>query len=149
MAFRELEQKTDIAIKNGQSFAYETNFNSTPLYWPNIFKSNGYEISLIYFCLDSIEEAKRRVAIRVENNGHHVPDHEIEKRYIEGYNNLDEHYSYFDTLHVFNSSSYSAPPEYCFSMKKGRLVMKESLPQFLKEVSPLMYQSVTLGGKFP
>ncbi|QDH80829.1 hypothetical protein FKX85_17980 [Echinicola soli] len=31
MAFRELEQKTDIAIKNGQSFAYETNFHSTLL----------------------------------------------------------------------------------------------------------------------
>ncbi|GGF42609.1 hypothetical protein [Echinicola rosea] len=88
MAFGELEKQIQEAIDQCQSFSYETNFNSTPLNWPVVFKKNQYEVNMIYFCLDSIAEAKKRVAIRVENNGHYVPDFEIEKRFREGYANL-------------------------------------------------------------
>jgi len=41
---------------------------------PGILSKNGYKLHLIYLCLDSIEEAKRRVAIRVQNGGHFVPE---------------------------------------------------------------------------
>ncbi len=38
MAFEELKKQIDIAISNNSNFCYETNFNSTPLYWPKLFK---------------------------------------------------------------------------------------------------------------
>lgn len=93
MAFNELESQVKIAIDNKSSFCYETNFNSTPLHWPEIFKNNGYDLHLIFLCLDSIQEAKKRVAIRVENGGHYVPENEIEKRYNDGYNNLNSFFN--------------------------------------------------------
>ncbi|WP_225587127.1 zeta toxin family protein [Algoriphagus sp. Y33] len=77
MTFQKLETQIDQAIDAGKSFAYETNFNSDPLHWPLIFKAKGYAVNMIYFCLNSVEEAQKRVAIRVENGGHFVPDSEI------------------------------------------------------------------------
>jgi predicted ABC-type ATPase len=70
MAFFELERQIAHAIAYKENFCYETNFNSTPLHWPQHFKQKGYKLHLIYLCLDSIEEAKQRVAIRVQNGGH-------------------------------------------------------------------------------
>jgi predicted ABC-type ATPase len=80
-AFEILEQSIEKAIRNRTDFCYETNFNSTPMHWPEKFKNFGYEINMIYFCLDSVAEAKRRVQIRYENGGHYVPDYEVEERF--------------------------------------------------------------------
>lgn len=77
LAFQELENQIEKAISGNMDFCYETNFNSSPLYWPKKFKDSGFEIQLIYLVLDSIEEAKKRVAIRVQNGGHFVPENEI------------------------------------------------------------------------
>ena len=38
MAFTELENQINQAISNRDNFCYETNFNSTPLHWPEHFK---------------------------------------------------------------------------------------------------------------
>ena len=59
-----LKSAIHTAIEKRMSFCYETNFNSTPLHWPKIFKENSYRLEIIYFCLDSIEKAKKRVLIR-------------------------------------------------------------------------------------
>jgi predicted ABC-type ATPase len=70
-AFNELENQIKIATETKSSFCFETNFNSTPLHWPELFKNNGYDVHFFFLCLDSIQEAKKRVAIRVENGGHY------------------------------------------------------------------------------
>jgi predicted ABC-type ATPase len=82
-----LEKAIDSSILKNTAFAYETNFNSSPLFWPNKFKASGYKIRLVYFCLNSINEAKIRVQIRVKNGGHFVPENEIEERYFLGFEN--------------------------------------------------------------
>jgi predicted ABC-type ATPase len=79
---------------------------STPLHWLELFKKNGYDLHLIFLCLDSIDEAKKRVAIRVENGGHFVPETEIEKRYQDGYTNLNSFFDHFDYIDLFDSSKY-------------------------------------------
>ncbi|WP_157243493.1 hypothetical protein [Algoriphagus resistens] len=56
--------------------------------------------------MNSVDEAQKRVAIRVENGGHFVPESEIMNRFKAGYSNLDEFFGFFDTLHLFNSSTY-------------------------------------------
>ena len=62
-----LETKIEQAIHDKANFCYETNFNSSPLFWPTRFKKAGYRLEIAYFCLDSIDTAKTRVRIRVEN----------------------------------------------------------------------------------
>ncbi len=131
-----LEFKVQTAVKTKDDFCYETNFNSTPLYWPDYFKKEGYEINMIFFCLNSIEEAKRRVTIRVENGGHYVPPSEVEKRFYEGYANLDSLYSNFDNVHLLNSSAYNEEPKYILTISKGKLVKQTGFPYFLKSRLP-------------
>lgn len=140
MAYQKLETQINQAINTGKSFAYETNFNSEPLHWPLIFKAAGYEINMIYFCLNSVEEAQKRVAIRVENGGHFVPDSEIIARFKAGYSNLNEFFGFFDTLHLFNSSTYGKAPDYCLTFQKGELVKKADLPIFLEDLTSTLYK---------
>ncbi len=40
IARKDLEERIQKAIDNRFDFCYETNFNSTPLYWPQKFKNN-------------------------------------------------------------------------------------------------------------
>lgn len=133
-----LEDKIHSAIKAKADFCYETNFNSTPLHWPNIFKNEGYQVDMIFFCLDTIEEAKKRVIIRVENGGHYVPPTEIEKRFFEGYANLDALYSKFDNVHLLNASAYNKEPQHILTISKGKIVTKKNFPDFLKSFLPFI-----------
>lgn len=135
MAFIELENQINTAIKTRSNFCYETNFNSTPLYWPTEFKRNHYKLRIIYLCLDSIEEAKRRVAIRVENGGHYVSESEITKRYFDGFSNFNRYYSFFDLIDVFDTSAYSAEPEYLFSIEQDKVIIKK-FPSYLNNLIP-------------
>lgn len=80
LSMEDLKNSIETSIKEKSNFCYETNFNSTPLHWPKIFKQKNYRTELAFFCLDSTDKAKKRVQIRVENGGHFVPDLEIEKR---------------------------------------------------------------------
>ncbi len=136
MAFAELENQIAKAINNRDNFCYETNFNSTPLHWPEHFKRNGYKLHLIYLCLDSIEEAKRRVLIRVENGGHFVPEQEIAKRYFEGFTNLDVHFAYFDLVDIFDTSAYCREPQYIASIEDGTEITKRLFPSYLYQLVP-------------
>ncbi|WP_343696284.1 zeta toxin family protein [Flavobacterium sp.] len=136
MAFNELEKQIKNAIKNKSSFCYETNFNSTPLHWPDIFKSNGYDLQLIFLCLDSIQEAKKRVAIRVENGGHYVPENEIEKRYYDGYNNLNTFFDYFDYVDLYDSSKHLNHPSHVLSIESGKISSLNKLPDYLNNLIP-------------
>mgnify|MGYP003649403801 CR=1 FL=1 len=82
------------------------------------------------------------MAIRVENGGHFVPDNEIINRFNAGYSNLDESFGFFDTLHLFNSSTYGNAPEYCLIIQNGELVKKANLPVFLEDLTPRLYKQV-------
>lgn len=136
LAFEEFERQIYEAINKKKDFSYETNFNSTPLHWPEKFKKEGYQLHLIYFVLNSIEEAKRRVAIRVENGGHFVPETEIQKRYFDGFNNLNVHFEFFDSLDVFDCSAYRSEPQFCFSLANGKQILYNNFPEFLKPLIP-------------
>lgn len=136
LAFEELNKQVENALKHGQNFCYETNFNSDPLYWPSIFKENQYEVRMLFFCLDSVSEAKRRVAIRVQNGGHFVPDTEIENRYFQGFENFNDCFSYFDLIDVFDSSAYGREPQYLFSVEKSVPIINNEIPEFLVKLIP-------------
>ncbi|WP_286972131.1 zeta toxin family protein [Flavobacterium sp. UBA4854] len=136
LAFNELEHQIKTAIANKSSFCYETNFNSTPLHWPDIFKNNGYDLQLIFLCLNSIQEAKKRVAIRVENGGHFVPENEIERRYQDGYNNLNKFFGHFDYVDIYDSSAYNEQPSYVLSIESGKIQSINYVPDYLKDLIP-------------
>lgn len=52
-------------------------------------KKLGYFIELHYVSVDSVKIAKDRVKHRVEHGGHGIPERDIEKRYVETFQQLN------------------------------------------------------------
>lgn len=98
------EEEVNYALTHHLDFCYETNFDEHPLYWPDIFKKNGYSINLIFFCLQNQEIAKERIRIRCEFKGHFVDDETIDLKWKAGYKNINTHYSYFDRILFVDNS---------------------------------------------
>jgi len=140
--------KTDLkssikkSIEHKLDFCYETNFNSTPLHWPKIFKDAGYLIEIVFFCLDSIDKAKKRVRIRFENGGHFVPDNEVKERYIAGYKNLNKHWNYFDSVTLFETSIYNSTPEHLVTIEQNGLILLNQFPKYLEKLIPTIQNHI-------
>jgi predicted ABC-type ATPase len=76
-------------LKGDENFAFETTL-ATRSYKNKIIeaKRKGYTVTLLFFWLKNIELAKERVKIRVQEGGHNIPEHVIERRYFKGITNL-------------------------------------------------------------
>jgi predicted ABC-type ATPase len=76
-------------IEKRETFAVETTLSGLTLISKiQMAKEYGYNITLLFFWLQSINLAKARVKLRVQEGGHSVSDAVIEKRYIRGIDNL-------------------------------------------------------------
>lgn len=76
-------------IEEKADFAFETTL-ATRSYVSLIreARAKGYKIVLLYFWLDSPDQAIKRVAKRVAKGGHHIPDDVVTRRYFRGLHNL-------------------------------------------------------------
>jgi predicted ABC-type ATPase len=76
-------------LEAGESFAFETTL-STRSYVTFIEKAKelGYQVTCLFFLLDSEELAISRVATRVKEGGHHIPEEVIRRRYKSGLKNF-------------------------------------------------------------
>jgi predicted ABC-type ATPase len=79
--------------ERGDSFAFETalagrNYARSIPRW----QDTGYSVTLFYLSLPTPEIAISRVAERVRQGGHHVPDDVVRRRFAAGREN-------FETLH--------------------------------------------------
>ena len=125
LASSDLKNEIEEAWESGKDFAFETNFDSEPMFWPNQFKAKGYDLFLLFLCLESVELANKRVSIRVENGGHFVPKFEVERRYYAGLRNLDKYYSQFDFIDIFEGSAHAKIPEHIASVENGKAVFSK------------------------
>jgi len=76
-------------IKEGQSMIVESTLSGRTFY--RIMKEcvgREYRVKLVFIYLDSAELCKRRVGTRVRKGGHHVPDADIERRYLRSLKNF-------------------------------------------------------------
>ena len=80
-------------LSHNETFSLETTL-ATRSYFRLIEQAHrqGYDVTLLYFWLNSPELAKRRVAERVSKGGHNIPTDIIHRRYYEGINNLFQIY---------------------------------------------------------
>jgi len=92
-AGRIMLKRIDELLNEGVNFAFETTL-STRSYVSFIKKAQraDYEVTLLYFWLDSPQTAFNRVAKRVSEGGHDIPVEVIERRYYRGIKNLIELY---------------------------------------------------------
>jgi predicted ABC-type ATPase len=76
-------------LESGESFAFETTL-STRSYVQFIDRAKqlGYQVTCLYFWLNSEELAISRVETRVKEGGHHFPEDVIRRRYRSGLKNF-------------------------------------------------------------
>ncbi|MCG9900365.1 MAG: zeta toxin family protein [Hydrotalea sp.] len=76
-------------LESNESFAFETTL-STVSYKQKVYEARqkGFNITLLFFWLQSVELAKERVKIRVTEGGHNIEPDVIERRYLRGIKNL-------------------------------------------------------------
>ena len=64
----------------------------------------GYKVHLIFFCVENEEQAIARVAQRVSNGGHNIPEADIRRRFKRGiYNLLNLYMPICDSALVYNN----------------------------------------------
>jgi len=110
-AGRIMLQRINALLETGIDFAFETTL-ATRSYVSFIRKAKekGYTVTLLYFWLSSQEFAINRVAIRVSEGGHHIPDDVVIRRYYRGIGNLINLYAEIcDNWIVINNTE--SPPE--------------------------------------
>lgn len=88
-AGRWMLKKIDQLISSKTDFAFETTL-STKSFTRTVAraKKSGYQITLVFFWLESVDLAIERVKTRVEEGGHNVPAEVIQRRYYSGLMNL-------------------------------------------------------------
>lgn len=88
-ASRILLNAMDEYESQNKSFAIETTLASRSLA-PRVrrLQERGYQFQLLFFWLNSPEMNIARVAKRVQNGGHHIPEEVIRRRYVGGLKNL-------------------------------------------------------------
>jgi predicted ABC-type ATPase len=80
-------------IDHEVNFAFETTL-ATRSYKSKIIEARqkGYNVTLLFFWLQTIQLAKERVLMRVNEGGHTIEPDIIERTYVRGINNLFEIY---------------------------------------------------------
>ncbi|MEK7450293.1 MAG: zeta toxin family protein [Planctomycetota bacterium] len=79
----------DKCIVKRQSFIVETTLAGR--YFVNIIKElkkKGYLVEIIYIFIESINEAIRRIDIRIKKGGHPVPEEDIRRRFARSKRNF-------------------------------------------------------------
>ena len=88
------------------NFAFETTLASKT-YKNTILKAKeaGYNVTLLFFWLQTVELAKKRVAKRVLEGGHNIETEVIERRYLKGIRNLfDIYLPIVDEVLIYDNS---------------------------------------------
>jgi len=97
-------------VKRGESFSFETTLSGLS-YLGHIrnWRSQGYHVKLFYLTLQNVEMAINRVAERVQQGGHNIPEDVIRRRFKAGWHNFQIHYkNAVDAWSCYNNSD-SAP----------------------------------------
>ena len=92
-AGRLMLEEMDACTRRGESFAFETTLAGVD-YLAHIqaWRAAGYHVSLFFLSLPNPEVAIARVAARVRQGGHHIPEDVIRRRFAAGLRNLESAY---------------------------------------------------------
>lgn len=107
-AGRIMIERMNQLILERKSFAFETTLSGLS-YLPFLknAKAVGFEITLFFLYLNSVELAINRVAVRVSKGGHHILKEVIIRRYYKRLANFKNYASLSDDWYVYDNSALS------------------------------------------
>ncbi|MGF1635430.1 MAG: hypothetical protein ACFCUU_00045 [Cyclobacteriaceae bacterium] len=137
----DFENAINEALLSNSDFCYETNFDLNPLHWAQKFRNKGYQINLIFFCLENQEVARHRIRVRTEFKGHFVDDKTLELKWKAGYKNVNLYFQFFDNILFVDNSKQSEVYTNLLQIEQGKIVlMAEKLPDYFKHRLPDVFK---------
>lgn len=103
-------KQIDKLVEHGESFCIETTLAGRG-YAQKIphWKSRGYTVVLMFLALPNPETAIARVAARVRQGGHHIPDDVVRRRFKAGLDNFHTVYKQIVDSWVYYDNSSTKP----------------------------------------
>lgn len=133
------------AIAAKMDFCYETNFDTHPIHWPQIFQENGYRLNLIFFCLEDINIAKHRIQVRTEFKGHFVTDFTVNYKWKAGYKNLNRHFKSFNNILIVDNSFQNEVYTNIVQIEDDVIeLMSDKIPRYFEHRLPEIYKIITI-----
>jgi len=121
-------------------FAFETTLAGRTLAgWLDGLRQGGYIVNLVYFWLESADLAVLRVAQRVSEGGHNIPEATIRQRYTRSIQNFLQLYRpVVSSWKVYNTSQLAAPDLLAFGDLSGNetILLPETWERMRRQGSP-------------
>ncbi len=113
----------------GRDFVTETVFSHpSKLVLVNEAQALGYSVWVLHVGVDDPDLSVARVAYRVENGGHTVPETKIRERYERSAPLIREAVKLADTGLVYDNSVAGRPPKLVLTFDRGSLMVVRAAP---------------------
>ena len=127
-------------VKRGESFVFETVF-SDPVGEKVAFlveaATRGYVVVLCYIGLSSPAQSTARVAMRVSQGGHDIPDDKLRSRFSRTLANLQAAIARLPHLLIYDNSDLNVPYREVAVFEHGQLRrLQEPIPEWLRPIFP-------------
>ena len=123
-------------LQQGRNFCFETVFSHpSKIDFIATAKALGYEIVLVFIHLDKVSLNQARVAQRVSEGGHHVPDAKVSSRIPRVLHNIQQVLPLCDHSYLLDNSRLDDPFQSIAEIHHGQLILKsEPLAKWAEEL---------------
>jgi predicted ABC-type ATPase len=142
-AARILDATRDHHIAQSSGFITETVFSDPHGYKLDMLRKAidaGFEVTLIYIGVISVELLAHRVDQRIAHGGHDVPRERIASRFERSLENLKRAIAIAHTVELYDNSSVDAPYHHVATFREGKLHwrMTGRLPRWARGIVPAL-----------
>ena len=127
-------------LYSGQSFIFVTVFSDpqgAKLEFLEEAVARGYRVTLCYIGLADANTSQDRVAMRVSQGGHDVPDEKLEARFPRTVENLRQAILRLPEVRIYDNSDLRFPFRHLATFRYGQPVFaEETLPGWLVPLMP-------------
>lgn len=133
------EERRQAHLKNNESFVSESTFSHpSKLQLIDEVKAAGFRVVLYHVNVRSANLAVARVAARVKEGGHNVPENKIRARYERNQALIRQAALKSDKAFVYDNSALNKPPVLAISFINGRVErMSENAPAWARKLYEL------------
>jgi len=133
------KRATDMRFKllhEGRSFCFETVFSHpSKIDFVAQAKVLGYQVILVFIHLDTVSLNQARVAQRLSEGGHNVPDEKVASRIPRLLQNIKKTLPLCDQVRILNNSRIDSPFQQVAVIRNGQKIQQEiSLPDWAKDL---------------
>ncbi len=123
-------------LHEGRSFCFETVFSHpSKIDFVAQAKALGYDIILVFIHLDTVSLNQARVAQRISEGGHNVPDEKVASRIPRLLQNIKKTLPLCDQVRILNNSRIDSPFQQVAVIRNGQKIQQEiPLPCWAKEL---------------